>query len=64
MVAIVLGLTLGPNKARKVSRRYDAEAEDREDQREEPAANVRALAKDALVVAGALVVVAGRCRDM
>ena len=34
-----------------------AEAEDREDQREEPAANVGALAKDALVVAGALVVV-------
>ena len=38
----------------------DAEAEDREDQREEPAANVRALAKDALVVAGALVVVTSR----
>ena len=38
----------------------DAEAEDREDQREEPAANVRALAKDSLVVAGALVVVTSR----
>ena len=35
----------------------DAEAEDRQDQREEPAANIGALAKDALVVAGALVVV-------
>ena len=38
----------------------DAEAEDREDQREEPAANVRALAEDSLVVAGALVVVTSR----
>ena len=37
-----------------------AEAEDREDQCEEPAADVRALAKDALVVAGALVVVTSR----